>query len=127
MTSSTFSEYGDFGFFVLRIAVAIIFFYHAWPKIKNSKGVAKAMGAPAMMPLMLGLVEAISAFALLTGIYLQLGALLLSGVMIGAIFLKIRKWHVGFSATNTIGWEFDLILLAANLFLLTNGAGGLTV
>jgi len=110
---------------MLRIAVAVIFLYHAWPKLKNPKGMAQAMGAPSMMPLVLGLVETLSALALITGLYLQLGALALAVVMIGAIFLKITKWHAAFSAMNATGWEFDLVLFAANLFLLTNGAGAL--
>jgi len=117
--------YGDWGFLILRVAVAVIFLYHAWPKLKNPKGVAQAMGAPSMMPLALGLVETLSALALLSGFYFQVGALALMVVMTGAIFMKITKWHMGFSAVNATGWEFDLTLLAANLFLLLNGSGNL--
>ena len=120
-------QYSDFGFLILRAAVAIIFLYHAWPKLKNPKGVAQAMGAPSVMPLVLGLVETLSALALLTGFYFQLGALALAVVMIGALYLKTTKWHLGFSAMNATGWEFDLVLLAGNLLLLTNGPGGLTL
>ncbi len=125
MIFSSLLQYSDFGFFILRVAVAVIFLYHAWLKLKNPKGIAQAMGAPSMMPLALGLVEALSALSLLTGFYLQLGALLLAVIMAGAIFLKITKWHIGFSAMQTIGWEFDFILLAANFALFVNGPGNI--
>lgn len=125
MSFPAFLQYGDWGFLFLRIAVAAIFLYHAWPKLKNPKGVAQAMGAPSMMPMALGTVESLSALTLITGFYFEVGALLLSGVMIGAIFLKITKWHSSFSAMNATGWEFDFVLFAANILLLVNGPGSL--
>jgi len=47
--------------------------------------------------------------------------------MIGAIWMKVTKWHVPFSAMDKIGWEFDLILLAANIVILVNGGGAIGI
>lgn len=119
------AQFDDLGLFLLRLAIAVIFIYHALPKLKNSGGMAEMMGMPGMgiMVLILGLIEFLSAIALILGIYIQLAALLLAIVMLGAIFMKAMKWGVGFSAMDKTGWEFDLILLAANLAVLLSGGG----
>jgi len=119
------TQYNDVGLLVLRLAVAIIFIYHAMPKLKNAKGMAQMVGMPAGMILMLGMVELVASLGLIFGFYVQLAALLLGVVMVGAIGMKMMKWHVPFAAMDKTGWEFDLILLAANIILLVNGGGAI--
>lgn len=117
------TQYNNIGFLVLRLAVAIIFIYHAMPKLKNSKGMAQMVGMPAGMVLMLGMVELVASIGLIVGFYTQLSALLLAIVMVGAIGMKTMKWGVPFAAMDKTGWEFDLILLAANISILLGGGG----
>lgn len=117
------TQYDDIGLFILRLAVAIIFTYHAMPKLKDAKGMAQMVGIPAGMIFMLGAVEFLSSVGLVLGIYTQLAALLLGVVMIGAIGMKMMKWKVPFAAMDKTGWEFDLILLAANIAILLGGGG----
>ena len=112
------TQYNDFGLLVLRLIVAAIFIYHAIPKLKNKMG---------SNFLLLGIAESVLAAALVLGFYTQLAALLLAIVMIGAIYMKITKWHVPFSAMNKTGWEFDLILLATNITLILNGGGSIGI
>lgn len=112
------SQYSNIGSLVLRLAVAIIFIYHAFPKLKNAKGMAAMVGMPSAMVLMLGLVELIVSIGLVFGYYTRFAALVLAIVMVGAIGMKIMKWHVPFAGTDKTGWEFDLILLAANIAIL---------
>ncbi len=118
-------QYNDIGILILRLAVAAVFIYHAIPKLKNPSGMAAGMGWPKAAIVVLGLVELFSSLGLIFGIYMQLSALLLSFVMIGAIFTKKTKWHTPFSSQQTMGWEFDFILLAANIFILLGGGGSL--
>lgn len=101
--------------FLLRLAVAAIFIYHAIPKLKNPGAMASGIGWKPGQVLGLGIIEFMSGLGLLGGIAIKLSALLLSVVMVGAIYYKINKWKITFSAQNSTGWEFDLILLAANL------------
>ncbi|MEK9182929.1 MAG: DoxX family protein [Patescibacteria group bacterium] len=115
------TQYNDIGLFVLRLAVAIIFIYHALPKFKNIKGMAQGMGMPVGAVFLIGAVEFLSAVGLIFGVYTQLAALLLAIVMIGAIGMKTMKWRVPFAAMDKNGWEFDLILLAASLAILFGG------
>lgn len=116
-------QYNNLGLFLLRLAVATVFIYHSLPKLKNSKGMAQMIGAPATVVFILGGVELLSSLGLIFGYYVQLSALLLGIVMVGAIAMKMMKWSVPFSAMDKMGWEFDLILLAANLVILLGGGG----
>jgi len=111
------SQYSFIAFFILRLVIGIIFIYHAIPKLKNSKTIGEGMGCPAWTIILLGLAELLPSIALILGMYVQIAALILSLIMIGAIYLKIVKWHVLFSTSEKMGWEFDLLLLAINAFI----------
>lgn len=111
-------QYNDIGLFILRVTIGVIFFSHAMPKLKNQMG---------SVFLLLGIVEGVSSVALVLGVYTQLAALLLAIVMVGAIWMKITKWHVPFMAMDKMGWEFDLILLAANIVILLGGRGSIGI
>lgn len=121
------TQYNDIGLLILRLAVAIIFIYHALPKLKNVKGMAQMMGMPAGMIFMLGGVEFLSSAGLVLGVYMQLAAALLAIVMIGAIYFKTVKWQVSFAAMDKTGWEFDFVLLAANIAILLSGGGSIGI
>lgn len=117
-------QYSDFGLLMLRIVVAIIFIYHALPKIRSSRLVARGMDMSQGFVFVLGWVELLSSIGLILGIYIQLASLLLSIVMTGAIYSKMIRWRMPFSSREGTGWEFDFILLAANIMILLSGGGG---
>ena len=117
------SANGDLGLYILRLIVGLVFLYHAMPKLMMPKKMAKMMGASASVPIALGLLEALSALALVSGYQLELAAVILSIIMLGAIMMKIVKWHIPFSAMNKMGWEYDLVLLSALISILFTGGG----
>ena len=121
------TEYSSIGLFILRLAVGIIFIYHAWPKMKDPKSMAAGMGTSSGAVLLLGVVEMVSAVGLIFGLYAQLAALLLTIVMVGAISMKIGKWNMRFSMQSATGWEFDVALLAGNLAILLTGGGSIGI
>jgi len=118
------SQFSDISFLILRLVIAVIFIYHALPKLKNASGMSQMMGMPAGMIFMLGMVEFASSLGMIFGFYIQIAAFLLAMVMVGAVYFKIAKLRVTFGAMDKTGWEFDLILLAINIFILVNGGGG---
>ena len=120
-------QYNDIGLLLLRLAVAVIFIYHAVPKLKNAKGMSAMVGMPAGMVLMLGMIEMLGSLGLILAFYTQLFALVLAIVMVGAIYFKTMKWHVPFGAMDKTGWEFDLILLAANIAIILSGGGAIGI
>lgn len=100
---------------MLRMAVGVIFIYHSIPKLQEPKKMAAAMGWHLNQVIGLGIVEFISALAVIGGVATRLGALALVVVMAGAIYHKINKWHVPFAGQSVTGWEFDMLLLVVNL------------
>ena len=117
----------DLALLILRIALGVIFIYHGFPKLKNAKGVAQAMGMSTAFVLLIGLMETLGGIGALLGIFTQVAGILIGLVMLGALKLKLFKWKVPFSAHDKMGWEFDLILLAVALALLFLGAGAYSV
>ncbi|MGB8704796.1 MAG: DoxX family membrane protein, partial [Gillisia sp.] len=73
----------------------------------------------------LGVSEIVGAVSIALGIYAQFGALLLAGAMLGTLYKKIFVWKTGFYAEKGYGWHYDLLLLLANLLILTTGGGKL--
>lgn len=122
---NSLTVYGDAGLFLLRLSAAVIFLYHGLPKLGKAKMMAQGMGMPAGMIFLLGLIESLSALGLIFGILIPAAALILSIVMVGAIYFKMAKWHIPFAAMDKTGWEFDLILLGANLAILLTGGGAI--
>lgn len=122
-------QYSDVGLLVLRLTIALIFLLHASMKLKNSNGMASAMGmeGKGMMVFGLGVVETVSAIALAIGFYTQLAALVIAFIMVGAIAMKKMKWSVPFAAMDKTGWEFDLVLLAAAVVILLTGGGNIGI
>lgn len=107
-----FSQFSVWGLWFLQFAVGVIFIYHGWPKLKNMKNLFGIGGFAH------GLIEVVAALALIFSIYVREAALVLAVIMLGAIYFKKFKWHTPFSSMSATGWEFDLVLLAASIFLL---------
>ncbi|GIW20697.1 MAG: hypothetical protein KatS3mg065_0993 [Chloroflexota bacterium] len=123
--------YVDWGLLALRAAVGIIFIVHGWPKVTGARGMAEAMGRPGTAGVAFitvqGVVEAVGGVLLILGIWTQLVNVLFAIIMVGAIYLKNTMMKTGFMAMQATGWEFDFVLLAANLALLTLGPGAIAV
>jgi len=60
-----------------------------------------------------------------TGILIQLAALGLMLVGLGAIGKKITVWKTGFWGEKASGWHYDLMLLTMNLVILCTAGGNL--
>lgn len=127
------SDQLEWGLLALRIAVGVVFIVHGWPKITGARGMAAAMGGGEARPVMVGvftiqgIVEAVGGVLLILGVLTQVVALAFAIIMIGAIVLKITQWKTGFMSQQTTGWEFDLVLLAANVLLFLSGPGELAI
>lgn len=114
------TSYSDPALFLLRLAIASIFFMHGLMKIRNYKSVGPAFTV-------LGVVEVTSSVLMLTGIYTQVAAAAFIVVMFGALYMKIFNWKMKFIEDKATGWELDFILLFANIFILTFGSGSIAL
>jgi uncharacterized membrane protein YphA (DoxX/SURF4 family) len=120
-------QYQDIGWLILRLAVAAIFLYHAFPKLTRPASMAPGLGFPVAGVILLGMVESLSSLGLILGVYPRIASFFLGCVMLGAISFKIFKWHVPFNAPDKTGWEFDFILLAANIMIILGGGGTIKI
>ncbi len=113
-------QYSDIGLLLLRLAVGTIFLVHGRSKLGSWKQPAQGLNG---MMRMLSIAEPLGGVALLFGFLTQPAALGLGLIMVGAIYFKSMKWKTPFFALDKNGWEFDALILAACLLLLTMGAG----
>ena len=120
---TTFLQWNDWGFLLLRLVVGFIFIYHGLPKIRKPEGMAAGLGWAKGTIVVLGLLETLGGLGIALGVFAQLAAVILGVIMIGAIKEKIVRWHTPFFTMSATGWEYDLILLAVCIYILTHGAG----
>ena len=122
---SSFHQYSDWGVLLLRLAIAVIFLVHGFPKITGAKQMTAAMGKPQMAGFFtfLGIAEVLGAIGMTLGLLTQPAALGLAIVMISAIGLKTGTMKAPFTSHQGPSWEFDFILLAANISLILTGGG----
>lgn len=117
----------NFALLILRLVVSVIFIYHGLLKFSNTAGIAQAVGMSSGLVSVLGFIELLAGLFLILGILVQYASVVLALIMVGAIYFKIFVWQVPFVAAQATGWEFDLILLAANLALVLTKGGILTI
>ncbi|OGE84387.1 MAG: hypothetical protein A2846_01220 [Candidatus Doudnabacteria bacterium RIFCSPHIGHO2_01_FULL_49_9] len=112
-------QYGDTAFWIMQAVIGAIFIVHAVPKLKNPAQVASVYGAPSFVGTFHGALEIAAGVALIVSQFVEIAALVVALIIVGAIYFKIFKWKMPFMAPAATGWEFDLILLAAALVILT--------
>jgi len=104
---------------LFRILVAAIFISSGWSHVQHPNERGKDIGMSSGPTLILGWVEIIGSVSIAFGIWIQIGAALLILTMLGAIYKKIMIWNIGFYEDQSFGWHYDLLLLMANLIIIT--------
>jgi putative oxidoreductase len=117
----------DLALLLLRLVVAIEFGASGYLHLKDPVGRAKSIELSPAATVALGLAEVLASLALVTGIFIQIGALVLLLVGLGAIGKKVFRWKTGFWGEKGYGWHYDLVLLAMNLVILCSGGGKLVL
>ena len=126
MTTSEIKEkiLNDVVFMGLRSAIGVIFIVHGVSKFNPGfANFLPNMGLPPEMQIPIALAELIPGILLIIGVLSRLSSILLSIVMLGAIF------HVkgAQSLTGDGGVELDLILLASILVIMIAGPGRISL
>lgn len=125
------------GLFVLRVVVGVIYLMHGYSKVKGGllAGVNETavmleglqMPQPLIGAWVVVLLEVIGGVGLILGLLTPLWNVLFIAEMLTGIFYV--HWARGFFVIGPGqgGFEFNLILIAANLCLLLAGAGALAL
>lgn len=118
-------HHNNLGPLLLRLAVGGIFLFHGIAKWQMWGIAPSDQMSASMLTIMkiLSIAEPLGGAALVLGFLTRYAAIGLSIIMLGAIYFKVYVWGMTFSMQNGLGWEFDLVLLAASLCLLFIGAG----
>jgi putative oxidoreductase len=116
-----------FGLALLRVALALIFIYHGYPKLVRADAMMRQFfvqhGFPGYFVGLAGILECVGGGLLLLGLFTRPAALLLAAEMLIAIW-KVKLVH-GVFAVNE--YQFELALAAACVALATVGPGNLSV
>jgi putative oxidoreductase len=117
----------DLALLLLRLVVAVEFGASGYLHLKDPAGRAKSIGLSPPATAALGAAEVLASAALVTGVLLQLGALGLILLGLGAIGKKVFQWKTGFWGKDGYGWHYDLMLLAMDLVIVTTAGGQLVL
>lgn len=121
------SAYLGVSLLIMRLAVASVFITSGWGQLTQTEKRVQSLGLPTSIVLLVGIAEILGAVSLAFGIYSQIGAFLLTAIMIGAIYKKIVAWQIGYFKDHTGGWHYDFLLLSMNLVILTTAGGRLVL
>ncbi len=115
--------YADWSLLFLRFMLAIVFGTSGYSHLTKPKERAASIGMSVPFTVFLGAAELAGAIALTVGFMAQWAALGLILVMLGAIYKKVAKWHTGFWGEKSMGWHYDVLMIAMNLVIVTMGGG----
>lgn len=111
-----------FALLLFRVIIAIVFFSSGKSHVQKPKERGESIGMSPTATTVLGLAEIVVAISIAFGIFTQIGALLIMGAMLGAIYKKIFVWKTGFYEDKGYGWHYDLLLfLGAFVIFATHG------
>jgi putative oxidoreductase len=124
------SDLRSCGITLLRVVVGVIFVMHGWQKLSMGfQNVAQFLASlhipvPTLAAVVLTLVELLGGIALIVGVLVRYFATLLAiDILVAIILVHVKN---GFF-TSKGGLEFPLLLLAANINLILQGAGSLSL
>ena len=114
-----------FALLLLRIIIAIVFFLIVKSHVQKPKERGESIGMSPTATIILGIAEIVGAISIAFGIFTQIGALLIMGAMLGAIYKKIFVWKTGFYEEKGFGWHYDLLLFLGTFVIFATHGGSL--
>jgi putative oxidoreductase len=117
----------DVALLLLRLMVAAIFIASGINHLKDPKGRAQSIGQSPAFTAVLGAGETLGGLGVATGVLVQLAAIGLILLMLGAIQKKIFVWKTGFWGEKGSGWHYDLMLVVMNFVILCSAGGRLVI
>src|ERR1700682_871288 len=112
---------------LLRLGLGLIFIYYGYPLLfVGPRRTAEAfthLGLPFPMSYVVGTIELFGGILLVAGLFTRIAALLLAGVMVGAIW----KVHLAKGIMAVGEYQFALMCGLAAFVLATTGAGPISL
>src|SRR3989442_15883368 len=109
------SRFSDVGLLLLRLMVAAVFFASGLSHLRHPAERSKSIGATPGFTGLLGSAGGLGSGGVALGILIQLAAVGLIIIMLGAIQKEVFVWETGFWGGRGYGWHYYLMLAAARL------------
>lgn len=117
----TLKEYDYIALFLLRLVMGLMFIYSGFRKTKDVKSFSEKNDISHTLGYIVVTCEITAGVGLVFGIFTQIAALIVMGLMTGTMSKHIFQWKSPYWAAEG-GWEYDLIwFLIAFTILLTGG------
>jgi len=114
----------DIAHFGLRLVLGVAFVVHGTEKFAPMFAeYMPSFGIPLELQVPIALAELVPGILLILGVLTRISSSLLSVVMLGAIFLVLKAA----SFSGQYGYEYPLVLLAANLVVIAIGPGRISL
>ncbi len=114
----------DIAHFGLRLVLGVAFVVHGTEKFAPMFAeYMPSFGIPLELQVPIALAELVPGVLLILGVLTRISSSLLSVVMLGAIFLVLKAA----SFSGQYGYEYPLLLLAANLVVIAIGPGRISL
>lgn len=117
----------DIALLLLRLLIASLFLTSGWGHARQPEERGESIGFSPGFTRVLGVAELAAGLSIALGIYAQLGAFVIIGVMVGAIYHKTFVWKTGFWGESGGGWFYDLLYLTCAFLVATTGGGALVL
>jgi putative oxidoreductase len=117
------AQFSDLSLLFLRLMVALEFWTSGFNHLKSPRERAKSLGLSVPFTIFLGAAELAGSLGVAAGFLAQWAAIGLILVMLGAIYMKAAKWKTGFWGEGSMGWHYEMLLIAMNLVIVTMGPG----
>jgi putative oxidoreductase len=122
------TRFTDVALLLLRLMVGIVFVTSGYKHLKDPETRSKDIEVSKSFTILLGASELAGGLGVISGVLVQLVAISLILLMLGAIQKKIFVWHSGFwGKSGTNGWSYDTMLIVMNLVIVTTGGGNLAL
>lgn len=105
----------------------MVFFSSGKSHAQKPKERGESIGMSPTATTILGIAEMVGAVSIALGIFTQIGALLIMGAMLGAMYKKIFVWKTGFYEDKGYGWHYDLLLFLGAFVVFATHGGSLTL
>lgn len=123
---TSLKEYTFIGLFLMRLVMGFMFIYSSAGKMKNVSGFSEQNEIPKALGYLIVTFEMLAGIGLILGLFTQLAALLVMGLMIGTMSKHIFQWKSPYWASKG-GWEYDLIWFTMALTIFLSGGGKIAI
>ena len=117
------AAYEDLSLLVVRLVLALVFGTSGYGHLRHPQERAKSIEMSVGFTALLGAAELAGAVALAIGLLAPWAGLGLILVMLGAIYKKAAKWKTGFWGEKSMGWHYEVLMIAMLFVIVTMGAG----